>query len=210
MASVNPEPRGFLSPRLARQAWKLVAIAALVFSAWSLFTVARHWGVPVPIAVITSMVFDGGMLLASDYSIRHVHARTRGRGLARTAMLLFAVASVALNAEHAVLDHDAAAAVLLFAAPAIIGLLLLEVHARFRMSFHRPEVPVQQELPLIRGWSWVLHPVESWAEFTEAVRPGATLPVLGSGVQEHEPVPVVSVNGHGSGRAAAPSSGGWS
>lgn len=182
---MTSEPRGFLSPGLARQAWKLVAVAALVFSAWSLFTVARHWGVPVPIAVVTSLVFDGGMILAADYAIRHVHARARGRGLARTSMLLFALASVALNAEHAVLDRDPAAAAVLFAAPAIIGLLLLEVHARFRHSLARSEIPRREELPAIRGWSWLLHPGESWSEFTEAVRPGASLPALAP-VHDHE------------------------
>jgi Protein of unknown function (DUF2637) len=194
MASVTSEPRGFLSPALARQAWKVVAVAALAFSAWSLFVVARTWGVPVPIAVITSCVFDGAMLLASDYSIRHVHARARGRGLARTAMVLFAVASVALNVEHAALAHDPPAAAVLFAAPAIIGLLLLEVHARYRFALSRSAVPVQEELPLIRGWSWLLHPAESWEWFRESVRPAAGLPALGTGVvpdHDHDPGVVV-------------------
>ena len=183
---MTSEPRGFLSPGLAKQAWKLVAIAALTFSAWSLFTVARHWGVPAPIAVITSLVFDGGMILAGDYAIRHVHARARGRGLARTAMLLFAAASVALNAEHAVIDRDPPAAAVLFAAPAVIGLLLLEVHARYRHSLSRPEVPLRQELPAITGWSWLLHPAESWSVLVESARPSASLPALGP-AHDHEP-----------------------
>jgi hypothetical protein len=179
--------RGFLSPGLAKQAWKIVALAALIFSAWSLYVVARHWGVPPGIAAVTSVTFDGGAVLAADYSLRHIHARTRGRKLARMSMFGFAATSVYLNAQHAALEHSPPAAAVLFAAPAVIALLLLEIHARFRQSFARPRANAYPELPPIRMFSWLLHPADSWEQFKLSVQPQAVRPELdpaGSGAPE--------------------------
>lgn len=167
-------PGGFLSPRLAKQAWKVVAFSALAFSAWSLYVVAITWGVPKPVALITSLSFDGAAVLAADYSLRHIASGTRGRSLARLSMISFVMTSCYLNVQHAIIQNLPPAAAVLFAAPAVVALLLLEVHARFSQSFARPPVVAQPELPPIRAWAWVLHPGDSWATFRESVAPPGT------------------------------------
>jgi hypothetical protein len=163
----------------------VVITSALVYSAWSLYYVARKWGAPPAIALISSLVFDGLTIASAHFALRHTAERASGGRFAWFVTIAAGAVAVYLNAQHAALDHHPAAASVLYAFPSAGALALLIIYARYRRAVTRPRMTEWPDLPRIRSWSWVLHPAEAWSEFKESVRPDAVL-ALAPGVQDHE------------------------
>lgn len=105
--------------------------AAMSLSAWSLFWVGHHYGLPLYVAALTSAGFDGAALAASGYAVIYVAAGLAG-WLPRVTVLVLGLLSAFLNAQHAVLARDPAQAWALYAAPPIAVLALFEIHMRFK------------------------------------------------------------------------------
>lgn len=146
---------------LGALAWLVVLGMALATSWWSLYAVARYYGVPAPLAVGFSSIFDGAALILADLQRRY--AETEDSGLVPRLLLIgTVVGSVALNRQHAVLLHYNWPGQVAFAAPAAVAIALFEVEMRWR---HRRELRkngrVAEALPPLGRWQWILHPAQS-------------------------------------------------
>ena len=147
---------------IGKLGWLIVVVAALALSFWSLFYVARHYGLPLPLAIIVSCCFDGAAIACADLALKY--ARSYGdSGLApRFAVFTLAAASAYLNSQHAVLAHDPKAAVILYASPPVIAVLLFELHSRYeRRNALRKTGRVAKALPVFGRWAWILFPFRS-------------------------------------------------
>lgn len=141
-----------------RFAWHLamwtIRPAAAGMAAWSLYAVARHYGVPWGLALGASLVFDGiamGCLYQASEAVR------AGRSAAAPiiATLAMVSTSVYLNLVHARLIHGGRPAEVLFATP-ILGLLALSALAwttdRATAREARGETPMRLPAYGILGW----------------------------------------------------------
>lgn len=144
-------------------AWRcaliVVSLAAVFTTAWSLYAVARHYHVPVPVAGVAVGVFDGiayaCLRLASEAS-----AAGRSALGARCCALFMAGVSVALNITHALLIRGGIPAALLFAVPTI-GLLAVS-----ELAWAGPRAAARAQhgdrpfrLPALGLMAWLLAPV---------------------------------------------------
>lgn len=146
----------------ARFAWVPAILASLAISTYSLFWVARMWGLPPLLAAGVSTVFDGAALTFADLALRY--ARTHGdSGLApRLAVLILAGLSAYLNSWHAVLSGDPFAARILYATPPVVSIALFELHTRWeRRAALRRAGRVPAALPVFGRWAWVLFPIRT-------------------------------------------------
>jgi hypothetical protein len=162
------------SPPPSRFAWHAamwtIRPAAAGMAAWSLYAVARHYGVPWQLATLAGLVYDGvaiGCLYQATEAVR------AGRSAAAPilATLGMASASVYLNVVHARLIAGGRPAEVLFATP-IIGLLALSALAwtadRAAARAARGENPMR--LPAYGVLGWVLARQQAYAALkTKAV-----------------------------------------
>lgn len=153
--------RSLFRAAVTRSGWLIVTGACLTLSAWSLYFVARHYGVPAPIAVIVSACFDGAAILSADLALRYARSSDSGTG-PRLGVLAFAGLSGWLNSQHAVMVHDPSPARVLYAAPPVIAVIIFEFHTRFeRRAALRNAGRVPAALPALGRWAWVLFPLRS-------------------------------------------------
>lgn len=148
---------------IGKLGWLIVVIAALALSFWSLYFVATYYGLPQPLAIIVSTAFDGAAIVCADLTLKY--ARSYGdSGLApRMAVFLLAGASAYLNSQHAILNHDGKPAIILYACPPIIAVLLFELHSRYeRRNALRKAGRVAKSLPVFGRWAWILFPIKSF------------------------------------------------
>jgi Protein of unknown function (DUF2637) len=146
----------------SRFGWAIVLSAALSMSAYSLFFVGRHLGMPVPFAAIVSVCFDGVAVLSADYSLRYARMGLTSTGPQLT-VYLFGGLSAYLNTLHAYFGHEVSTAKILWAAPPIAAILVFEFHNRWaRLSALRAANRIPDALPSLGRHSWVHHPVESF------------------------------------------------
>ena len=146
---------------LARFGWTIVLTAVLSMSAYSLFYVGRHLGMPWYFAAIVSLCFDGTALLASDYSLRYARMGLAATGPQLT-VFMFGGLSAYLNTLHAYFGNELATAKILWAAPPVAAILVFEFHTRWaRLSALREAGRVADALPPLGRHAWIHHPVES-------------------------------------------------
>jgi hypothetical protein len=129
-------------PRIARAArfariayrrflWLIVLSVVLSVSAYSLYFVARHFGVPPIFAAAMSTCFDGAALIMADLSLRYVQSGRSGTS-ARVAVWAFAGLSAYLQTFHVRLGgHEPPGGLVMWASLPIIAVTLYELHARF-------------------------------------------------------------------------------
>jgi hypothetical protein len=124
-----PPPEGSAPP--SRFTWRLamaiIRPAAAGTAAWSLYAVARHYGVPWQLALFASIVYDG---IAMGCLYQATEAVRAGRSAAAPIVATLGMASVSvyLNLVHARLIAGGRPAEVLFATP-IVGLLVLSALA---------------------------------------------------------------------------------
>lgn len=155
-------PRVRLDQVVNRAGWLTVVTTALTLSAWSLYWVARRYGLPIPLACIVSASFDGSAIVCADLALRY--ARTNGdSGLGpRLGVFTLAGLSAYLNMQHAVIAHDPGPARILFAAPPVIAVTLFEFHSRWeRRSALRRAGRVPAAVPVFGRWAWMLFPLRT-------------------------------------------------
>ncbi|MFI6443803.1 hypothetical protein [Kitasatospora sp. NPDC050543] len=123
MTSPNTTAR----PEPSRFTWNvalaIIRPAAALMAAWSLYAVARHYGVPRGLALLASLVYDG-VAMGCLYQATEAVKAGRSAVAPIIATIGQASASVYLNIVHARLTGGGRPAEVLFAAP-IVGLLVL-------------------------------------------------------------------------------------
>jgi len=183
--------------RLYRIAWPLVLVTALAVSAWSLFWVARYFGVPLLLAVPVSIAFDGAAIVAAYGAQRYATSPDSGLG-PRLTMVVILAASVYLNIEHAALAGYGGPARVLFAAPGITTVLLFE-HERAWSSreARRDAGRIAPALPVVGRAAWVFHPVRAVAVLSRVAGQhlDALTPVASAPAVEAAPLAAVEVPG---------------
>ncbi len=147
------------TPTITKFAWLLVLGAALTMSAWSLYYVLRHAGMPPYYAVSTFVVFDGAALLCGDYALKFARVGESGIG-ARVGMYVFAGASAYINSMHASIAGEPEFYHVVWALPPIIAVAVYEIHTRWerRYALNR----TNKKLPALGILTWALHPVRCY------------------------------------------------
>jgi hypothetical protein len=120
----------FLHTAYRRVLWIIVLSIILGMSAYSLFFVARHFGVPPLFAILMSTCFDGAALILADLSLRSVQSGQSGSS-ARVTVWALAGTSAYLQTFHARLGHEPLGAWIMWASLPIIAVLLYELQARY-------------------------------------------------------------------------------
>ncbi|MCG6493417.1 hypothetical protein [Kitasatospora sp. A2-31] len=173
--------------RPARIAWHaamaIVRPAAAAMAGWSLYVVARHYGMPHWLAFFCVAVFDGigmGCLYQATEAVR----AGRSAFTAIIATLGMASISVYLNIQHARIIGRGLPAEVMFATPAV-GLLVLSALSwaatRANARAERGESPMR--LPTYGLWGWVLAPQQA----AEALQQRARAHVTSGASPAHQP-----------------------
>ncbi|MFC5144270.1 DUF2637 domain-containing protein [Streptomyces aureoversilis] len=151
-----------------------IGAAAAGITGWSLYVIARHYGVPKILAFGTAAVFDGAAMACLNLASQAVRERRSALG-PLLATLGMASISVYLNRLHADLIHGGRGAFLLFAMPTVVLLILAGLSwsaQRARMRAQDGDVPAT--LPRLGFWGWLIATEESWKRTTTQVRAHVT------------------------------------
>ncbi|WP_224274045.1 hypothetical protein [Streptomyces sp. LS1784] len=161
----------------------LVRTAAALMAAWSLYAVARHYGVPKELAVAAGLVFDGIAYLCLRSASDAIRA-ARSAAPSILATLGMATTSVYLNLVHADITHGGRPAQVLYASPAI-GLLVVSALAwnADRATARAARGEDAFRLPSFGFWGWALAAEEA----TTAVRERAVAHVTSGASATHQP-----------------------
>jgi hypothetical protein len=164
----DPTPTGSRIARLSRfmrvsffrLVWLIVLAPILAVSAYSLFWVARHFGVPPYIAIAVSTCFDGVALLSADYSLKYAQAGMSG-SMSRTAVWVFAGIAAFLQTFHARLGNEPYGAWIMWATLPLGAVVVFEQHIRFerRKSLARAGHVYPAPLPKWGFARWMLFPL---------------------------------------------------
>jgi Protein of unknown function (DUF2637) len=139
-------------------AWVIVAGMALLLSWWSLFTLARGYGVPVLLAVGVSLVFDAAALICAGLAHRYALSPDSGAG-PRVTLLGLLTGSAYLNWTHADLSGYGTPAAVMFAAPAAVAVVLFELETAWvNRAGLRERGRMAAPLPVLGRWAWLFHP----------------------------------------------------
>ena len=162
--------KGFVKTFASRFGWLTILGAALTLSCYSLFYIARSWGVPIPIAAIVSAAFDGIAITCADYSLKYARVGQSGTS-ARLATFLFAGLSAYINSQHATIGHEIGPAKLFWAAPPIGAVIVYELHIRWeRRRALANAGRVAPDLPVMGKWAWALFPIRTYRLARTVVR----------------------------------------
>lgn len=150
--------------------WLIVLGTILSVSAYSLFVVARHFGVPWFIAIGFSTCLDGLALLAANYSVRYAQEGLSGT-LPRTVVRLFALTSAFVQTFHSRLGHELPGSWVLWASLPVGAVLLYEIHIRWerRKALARAGQIHPAPLPSFGIMTWVLFPLTTLTYLREIV-----------------------------------------
>ena len=181
---------GKLSRIPSRAGWLVVLVATLTVSGWSLFWVARRWGVPPLVAGCLSACFDGVALLAAGYSldaIRDGHTDRWPRGVT----FAFAAASAYVNSLHATLSHELPSARLAWAVPPLGAVIAYDLHNRRERAKARARYGAQfpAPMPSFDIWAWVLFPVQTLTVVREIVMRRVTALAANTPAKPSKPMP---------------------
>jgi len=151
--------------------WIVVLTPVLGVSAYSLFYVARHMGVPWPFACSMSTCFDGAMLWAANYSVRYAQEGLSGSG-PRTFLRILCAVSAYIQSLHARIGHELPGSWLLWAALPVIAATVYEIHIRWerRKALAKTGAAYPTPLPAFGFMTWVLFPFSTLVVMREIVQ----------------------------------------
>lgn len=166
---------------LTSLAWAAVVTTALAVSNWSLYFTGRHFGLPVPLAIVLSIVFDGAALVAGDLSLRYAREGSNGAS-PRAAVFALAGLSAWLNSYHATILHAPVQAHVMYAVPPVVAVGLFEMHHRFeRRAALCESGRTTEPLPVFGVMAWTLHTwkaVKAVSEITGKIVSGRTVAMM--------------------------------
>lgn len=147
---------------IGRIGWFIVVIAALSLSFWSLYFVGRKYGLPIELAVLISLTFDGAAIASANLALKYARSGNDSGLAPRMAVFILAGASAYLNSQHAILIHAPTAAIVLYACPPIVAVMIFELQSRYeRRNALRKAGRVAKVLPVFGRWAWILFPLRS-------------------------------------------------
>lgn len=155
--------------------WAIVLGVILSISAYSLYFVARHLGVPRLFAAGMSTAYDGTALIAAGKSLQYAQEGRSGAS-PRFVMVVFAGLSAWLNALHSVLGNESPLAIPMWAGLPIAAAAVFELHtsqarakamARLGKKYPAP-------LPSWGGITWALFPLRTLNELRDYVSARST------------------------------------
>ena len=160
-----------LSALPGRIGWLVILTGALWVSGFSLYWLARTWGVPIQVAVFFSASYDGVALLAASYALGAVRDGASDRW-PRFLVISFAGCSAWLNSQHAVLAHEASAARLAWAVPPIAAAVAYDLHTRSerRKALVKYEATYARPAPHFGAMTWLLFPLSTIDVLREIVK----------------------------------------
>jgi Protein of unknown function (DUF2637) len=159
---MNIKPSAAARGALRGTAWLIVLGVILAISAYSLYYVARHLGVPKLFAMGMSTAYDGTALIAADKSLQYAQEGRSGAA-PRLVMIIFAGLSAWLNSLHSVLGHESPLAIPVWAGLPIAAATVFELHtsqARAR-AMARLGKKYPSPLPSWGGITWLLFPLNT-------------------------------------------------
>ena len=156
--------------------WLLVILAGVIISSWSLYSLAREGKLPVGIAALTGLTYDGLAFVSSAQAMAWGRIPNAYGIGSRLAMVAAAGLSAYLNYQHGEEMGVSLPVSLMLASAPIAGLWALENHVRFlargsakRLPLPKPEMIVWLLFP-IRAWKLLRAAVETRLEDYKAVR----------------------------------------
>jgi hypothetical protein len=160
----------FIATAVSRFIWLLVLAPILVLSAYSLYWVGRHFGVPPLIAITISTCFDGAALKSADYSLKYAQKGLSGT-LPNTFTRLLALTSAFLQTFHARLAGEPPGAWILWSSLPVIATILYEIHLRLERfkALARTGQVYPAPVPKWGVASWILFPLSTLGSFREIV-----------------------------------------
>lgn len=160
----------FFASAISRFIWLLVLAPILVLSAYSLYWVGRHFGVPPLIAITISTCFDGAALKSADYSLKYAQKGLSGT-LPRTFTRVLALVSAFLQTFHARLAGEPPGAWVLWASLPVIATILYEIHLRLERykALARTGNVYPAPLPQWGMASWALFPFKTYHSHRDIV-----------------------------------------
>jgi hypothetical protein len=174
----DPTPTGSYRSRLAafarvaytRFIWLLVLVPILGVSAYSLFWVARHFGVPPYIAIFMSTCFDGAALVGADYSLKYAQKGMSG-SKPRIFVNCLALVSAFLQTFHARLAGEPPGAWLMWASLPVIAAVLYDIHIHYerRKAQARAGSIYPSPLPKYGIIRWILFPLSTLRDLRDIV-----------------------------------------
>ncbi|MCF3101442.1 hypothetical protein IPZ58_07590 [Streptomyces roseoverticillatus] len=170
--------KNYLPKIKSRMVWwachTFIGAAAAGITGWSLYVIARHYGVPKFLALGTAAVFDGAAMACLYLAGQAVRERRSALG-PLLATLGMASVSVYLNKLHADLIHGGRGAFLLFAMPTVVLLILAGLSwsaQRARLRAQDGDIPAA--LPRLGFWGWLLATEEAWKRTKDQVEAHVT------------------------------------
>ena len=149
---------------ISRSLWAIILIPILAVSAYSLYVVARYFGVPPIIAIAMSTCFDGVALLCANYSIRYAEQGLNGT-VPRMAVRLFALLGAYVQTFHARIGGNSlSGSWILWASLPIAAVVVYEVHIRWakREALIAANATFTAPRPEFGTLTWVMYPAETW------------------------------------------------
>jgi hypothetical protein len=161
----------FIATAISRFIWLLVLAPILVLSAYSLYWVGRHFGVPPLIAITISTCFDGAALKSADYSLKYAQKGLSGT-LPNTFTRILAITSAFLQTFHARLAGEPPGAWILWSSLPIIATILYEIHLRLERfkALARTGQVYPAPVPKWGIASWFLFPLATLSSFRDIVK----------------------------------------
>jgi hypothetical protein len=174
----DPTPTGAFRSRLAvwlrvaytRFIWLLVLVPILGVSAYSLFWVATHFGVPPYIAIFMSTCFDGAALVGADYSLKYAQKGMSG-AKPRAFVNCLALVSAFLQTFHARLAGEPPGAWIMWASLPVIAVVLYDIHIHYerRKAQSRSGSIYPSPLPKYGIVRWALFPLATLSDLRDIV-----------------------------------------
>jgi hypothetical protein len=167
-ASFKSRLGAFLRSTYTRVTWVLVLVPILAVSAYSLFWIARHWGVPWYIAIFFSSCFDGAALAGANYSLKYAE---KGMSPAKPQAFVrvLAVLAAFLQTFHARLDGEPPGAWAMWASLPVIAVVLYDIHIQFerRKAQARAGTIYPSPMPKYGLARWILFPLKTLTDYKD-------------------------------------------
>jgi hypothetical protein len=156
--------------RVMKGVFFFILTVAMLLSAWSLTTLGMSYGMPVGFAVLISAAIDGAGVMAGYRASTYARSPYSGLGPKVITYGLVGI-SAYLNANHALMLGYGTVGAILFAAPAVIVGVLLDMELKWTGKEELVRNGhVLERLPIFGRLAWVLFPGATFKGLKTVVR----------------------------------------
>jgi hypothetical protein len=156
--------------RVMKGVFFFILTVAMLLSAWSLTTLGISYGMPVGFAVLISAAIDGAGVMAGYRASTYARSPYSGLGPKVITYGLVGI-SAYLNANHALMLGYGTVGAILFAAPAVIVGVLLDMELKWTGKEELVRNGhVLERLPIFGRLAWVLFPGATFKGLKTVVR----------------------------------------